>query len=199
VAIRVRFWIPADCKTEQRTRYPRIFDRTLVRQGHREGTMFTPELIDLAQQIGGLLRERKETVSVAEGSAGGLISASLLAIPGASAYYLGGSVIYTARAKRAFLGNAVPEPEGMRGATEEFARFLAEASLVQLRTTWAIGEAGAAGPANPYGDPAGHVWLAIAGPRETTKHVLTGSNDRSENMLAFTTSALDLFLKVLSA
>jgi nicotinamide-nucleotide amidase len=161
--------------------------------------MFTPELIDLSQQIGGLLRERKETVSVAEGSAGGLISASLLAIPGASAYYLGGSVIYTARAKRAFLGNAVPEPEGMRGATEEFARFLAESSLVQMRTTWAIGEAGAAGPANPYGDPAGHVWLAIAGPRETTKHVLTGSNDRSENMLAFTTSALDLFLKILSA
>ena len=159
--------------------------------------MFTPELMELAQQIGVLLRERKETVSVAEGSAGGLISASLLAIPGASAYYLGGSVIYTARAKRAFLGNAVAEPDGMRGATEEFARFLAESSLVQLRTTWAIGEAGAAGPPNPYGDPAGHVWLAIAGPRETTKHVLTGSNDRGANMLAFTTAALGLFLEKL--
>jgi nicotinamide-nucleotide amidase len=160
--------------------------------------MFTPESIELSQQIGALLRERKETVSVAEGSAGGLISATLLAIPGASAYYLGGTVIYTARAKRAFLGNAVPEPEGMRGATEEFARFLAESSLVQLRTTWAIGEAGAAGPANPYGDPAGHVWLAIAGPRETTKHVLTGSNDRVENMLVFTIAALTLFLEKLS-
>ena len=159
--------------------------------------MFSPELIELSQQIGSLLRERKETVSVAEGSAGGLISATLLAIPGASAYYLGGTVIYTPRAKRAFLGNAVPEPDGMRGATEEFARFLAEASLVQLRTTWGIGEAGAAGPANPYGDPAGHVWLAIAGPRETTKNVLTGSNDRSENMLAFTSAALSLFLEKL--
>jgi nicotinamide-nucleotide amidase len=161
--------------------------------------MFTAESIELAQQIGALLRDRKETVSVAEGSAGGLISATLLSIPGASAYYLGGTVIYTARAKRAFLGNAVPEPEGMRGATEEFARFLAESSLVQLRTTWAIGEAGAAGPANPYGDPAGHVWLAIAGPREVTKHVLTGSNDRSENMLLFTAAALKLFLEKLSA
>jgi nicotinamide-nucleotide amidase len=161
--------------------------------------MFTAELIELAEQIGTLLRERKETISVAEGSAGGLISASLLAIPGASAYYLGGSVIYTARAKRAFMGNAVPEPEGMRGATEEFARFLAESSLVQLRTTWAIGEAGAAGPANPYGDPAGHVWLAIAGPHEATKHVLTGSNERSENMLLFTAAALRLFLEKLSA
>jgi nicotinamide-nucleotide amidase len=161
--------------------------------------MFTAELIELAEQIGTLLRERKETISVAEGSAGGLISASLLAIPGASAYYLGGSVIHTARAKRAFMGNAVPEPEGMRGATEEFARFLAESSLVQLRTTWAIGEAGAAGPANPYGDPAGHVWLAIAGPHEATKHVLTGSNERSENMLLFTAAALRLFLEKLSA
>jgi nicotinamide-nucleotide amidase len=161
--------------------------------------MFSAELLEVAQQIGALLRERKETVWVAEGSAGGLISATLLAVPGASAYYLGGSVIYTARAKRAFMGNAVPEPEGMRGATEEFARFLAESSLVQLRTTWAIGEAGAAGPANPYGDPAGHVWLAIAGPREVTKHVLTGSNDRTENMVAFTAAALSLFLEKLSA
>jgi nicotinamide-nucleotide amidase len=161
--------------------------------------MFSPAMLELSRQIGDLLRERKETVSVAEGSAGGLISATLLAIPGASAYYLGGTVIYTARAKRAFLGNAVPEPQGMRGATEEFARFLAESSLVQLRTTWAIGEAGAAGPANPYGDPAGHVWLAVAGPRESTRHVLTGSNDRSENMLAFTSAALSLFLEKLTS
>jgi nicotinamide-nucleotide amidase len=150
--------------------------------------MFSPAMLELSRQIGDLLRERKETVSVAEGSAGGLISATLLAIPGASAYYLGGTVIYTARAKRAFLGNAVPEPQGMRGATEEFARFLAESSLVQLRTTWAIGEAGAAGPANPYGDPA-----------ESTRHVLTGSNDRSENMLAFTSAALSLFLEKLTS
>lgn len=161
--------------------------------------MFSPELLELSQQIGAILRDRKETVSVAEGSAGGLISATLLATSGASAYYLGGLVIYTARAKRAFLGNAVPEPEALRGATEDFARFLAESSLVQLRTTWAIGEAGAAGPANPYGDPAGHVWLAIAGPSEITKHILTGSNDRTENMLAFTTAALTLFVATLSA
>lgn len=159
--------------------------------------MFTPELRELGQTIGDLLRDSGETVCVAEGSAGGLISASILAIPGASAYYLGGSVIYTQRAKRAFMGNSVPEPEGMRGATEEFARFLAESSLVQLRTTWAIGEAGAAGPPNRYGDPAGHAWLAIAGPRSATRHILTHSDDRLENMEAFTVASLRFLQEII--
>lgn len=164
--------------------------------GHSQ-CMFTPELRELGQTIGDLLRDRGETVCVAEGSAGGLISASLLAIPGASAYYLGGSVIYTLRAKRAFMGNSVPEPEGMRGATEEFARFLAESSLVQLRTTWAIGEAGAAGPPNRYGDPAGHAWLAISGPRSATRHILTNSDDRLENMEAFAVASLRFLQEII--
>jgi nicotinamide mononucleotide (NMN) deamidase PncC len=102
--------------------------------------MFPPVISDLARSIGSILRDRNETISVAEGSAGGLISASILSVPGASAYYLGGSVIYTARAKRAFLSGEVPEPDGMRGATEGFARFLAESSAARLRTTWAIAE-----------------------------------------------------------
>ena len=152
--------------------------------------MFPPVISDLARSIGSILRDRNETISVAEGSAGGLISASILSVPGASAYYLGGSVIYTARAKRAFLSGEVPEPDGMRGATEGFARFLAESSAARLRTTWAIAEAGAAGPANPYGDPAGHSWLAIAGPKTATRQVLTGLDDREQNMEAFTVAAL---------
>lgn len=159
--------------------------------------MFPPVISDLARSIGSILRDRNETISVAEGSAGGLISASILSVPGASAYYLGGSVIYTARAKRAFLSGEVPEPDGMRGATEGFARFLAESSAARLRTTWAISEAGAAGPANPYGDPAGHSWLAIAGPKAATRHVLTGLDDREQNMEAFTVAALTFVLETI--
>lgn len=130
---------------------------------------------------------------MAEGSAGGLVSAALLSVPGASAYYLGGTVIYTAAAYRAWMQGAVDAPPGMRGATEAFADHLARASSMRLDATWGLGEAGAAGPANPYGDPAGHCWAAVVGPVEATRHVLTGLDDREANMVAFAAAALELF------
>ena len=160
--------------------------------------MFTQELTDLAQRIGTLLSERGETVGVAEGSAGGLISATLLSIPGASAYYLGGAVIYTAAAGRAWMAGAVETPQGMRGATDVFATYVARSVAVRLGATWGIGEAGAAGPPNRYGDPAGHSWLAVAGPVESSRQVLTGLDDRSDNMVAFTVAALGLFAEALA-
>ena len=161
--------------------------------------MISPELTDLSRRIGASLRERGETVAVAEGSAGGLISATLLATPGASAYYLGGTVIYTAAAGRAWMAGEVEVPAGMRGATETFARYLAQSVRLKVAATWGLGEAGAAGPANPYGDPAGHSWLAVDGPRTATRNVLTGGDDRAGNMVAFTAATLELFAEVLDA
>ena len=161
--------------------------------------MFTPDISRAAEQIGALLRERGETVAVAEGSAGGLISAALLSVPGASAYYLGGTVIYTATAGRAWMAGEVEVPTGMRGATEAFAAYLATSVRLKVGATWGVGEAGAAGPANPYGDPAGHTWLAVDGPRSVTRNVLTGLDDRSENMMAFTAATLELFAAALTA
>ena len=152
-----------------------------------------------ANRIAAALRAPGETVAVAEGSAGGLISAALLSVPGASAYYLGGAVIYTAAASRAFMAGPIDVPAGMRGATEEFATYIARSAAAQLGATWGLGEAGAAGPPNRYGDPSGHCWLAIAGPSEATRHVLTGSDGREENMVAFAAAALDLLLEVLEA
>jgi nicotinamide-nucleotide amidase len=154
--------------------------------------MFTSEISDLAQRIGTHLRVNKQTVAVAEGSAGGLISAALLSIPGASAYFVGGSVVYTAVARNAYLADTVAIPTGMRGATEEFARYLAEATVARLDVTWALAEAGAAGPPNRYGDPAGHTWLAVAGPAPGTHQLLTGLDARVDNMVAFATGALTL-------
>jgi len=160
--------------------------------------MLQPELIQSAEHIGAILRERKQTVAIAEGSAGGLISAALLAVPGASAYYLGGAVIYTAAAVRAWISGAVEAPPRLRGATEGFATYLARSAAVRLGATWGLGEAGAAGPPNPYGDPAGHSWLAITGPVEATRNILTGLDDREDNMVAFAVAALSLFAEVLA-
>jgi PncC family amidohydrolase len=153
----------------------------------------------LAKRVAAKLKERGDTVAVAEGSCGGLISASLLAVPGASKYFVGGSVIYTRIAKDA-LYPGVATAKGMRGATEEWATWLALAARERMGTTWGLGEGGAAGPTNPYGDPAGHAWLAVAGPAGPvrTRHVLTGIDDRATNMVEFTKAAIALLEECLS-
>jgi PncC family amidohydrolase len=161
--------------------------------------MLTPELIQSAQRVASVLRDRGETVAVAEGSAGGLVSAALLSVPGASAYFVGGTVIYTVAASRAWMAGAVEVPAGMRGATETFAGYLATSVRLKVGSTWGVGEAGAAGPANPYGDPAGHSWLAVDGPRSATRNLLTGLDERLDNMVAFAAAALRLFAEVLEA
>ena len=159
--------------------------------------MFSDALSEPARRVGVLLRERGETVAVAEGSAGGLISAALLSLPGASAYYQGGVVVYTPAAYKAWMAGAVEAPGRLRGATETFALHLAQSAAAKLGTTWGIGEAGAAGPSNPYGDPAGHCWVAVAGPTDVTRHLLTGDEDRPRNMVTFAIAALELLATTL--
>ena len=150
------------------------------------------DLIPRADRIAALLKARSEHVVVAESSAGGLISAALLAIPGASAYYLGGAVVYTGKARAALLGIA-DLLAGMRPATEEYAQLLAEAARQRFRATWAVAETGATGPdGNRYGDPPGHACIAVAGPVSRAITVKTGSADRVANMRAFAAAALEL-------
>jgi nicotinamide-nucleotide amidase len=121
-------------------------------------------LLPIARRIAERLIARRETIAVAEGSSGGLIAAALLAIPGASAYFRGGAVVYTAAARAGLLGISSAEMAGMRAATEPFAAMLAGCMRERLGATWGLAEAGAAGPAgNRYGDPAGHSCFAVAG------------------------------------
>jgi nicotinamide mononucleotide (NMN) deamidase PncC len=112
---------------------------------------------------------------------------------------VGGTVVYTVAASRAWMAGAIDVPAGMRGATETFAEYLATSVRLKVGSTWGIAEAGAAGPANPYGDPAGHSWLAIDGPDRATRNVLTGLDDRLDNMVAFASAALQLFSEVLES
>jgi nicotinamide-nucleotide amidase len=158
------------------------------------------DLFALGEQIGKRLIDRHETIAIAESSAGGLISAALLSVPGASAYFIGGGVVYTRASRNALL--AIPESslEGVRASTEAYALLLARAIRERLGTTWSIGETGATGPTgNRYGDAAGHACLAVCGPSESTRTLETGKADRHENMSVFATGALSLFEEVLSA
>jgi PncC family amidohydrolase len=157
-------------------------------------------LIPLAVQISNRLKARQETVAVAESSSGGLISAALLAVPGASAYFLGGGVIYTARARHRLLDLGKGDVDGMRSSSEPYAALLARTARSRLSADWGVGETGAAGPTgNSYGDAAGHSCLAVAGPVENVCTLETGEGDRAANMRAFAAAALQLFLDALDA
>lgn len=152
---------------------------------------------DLAAQVGRVLRDRGESVAVGESSAGGLISSTLLSVAGASAFYKGGAVIYTAHS-RGLLFERDELPADSRGATEAFACALARNAATRMRAEWGLAETGASGPSgNPYGDPAGYAWVAVRRPDGLTvaRNVTTGSDDRSANMAAFTASALALLLE----
>ncbi len=152
-----------------------------------------PALASLAASVAARLVARGHTVAVAESSAGGLISAALLAVPGASAYFLGGGVIYTRAARRVLLGVPDEAVRGTRSSTEAYALLTARTARERLGATWGLAESGAAGPTgNRYGDAAGHTALAVAGPVERARTVETGSADREANMWAFTRAALEL-------
>ena len=156
-------------------------------------------LTDLAATVAAALIERRETVAVAESSTGGLISAALLAVPGASAYFQGGAVVYTAKARMALMDLPREAVAGMRSASQPYALLLARTARENLGATWGLSETGAAGPTgNPYGDAAGHSCLAISGPVETALTLETGESDRAANMDAFAVAALSLLARALT-
>jgi nicotinamide-nucleotide amidase len=156
------------------------------------------ELVAAATAIAERLKARKQTLGVAESSSGGLISAALLAVPGASAYFLGGAVVYTAKARMSLLGLPREAVTGMRSASEPYALLLARTIRENLGATWGLSETGASGPTgNPYGDAAGHTCLAVSGPTEMAFTLETGIADRSANMHGFTVAALQLLSRVL--
>ncbi len=158
------------------------------------------KLIPIAAKIGAMLKERRETVAIAESSTGGLISAALLSVAGASAYFIGGSVVYTLKARRAMLDVPDAAFANIKSVTEEGALILARAAKERLGVTWSVSEIGASGPTgNRYGDPPGHSCIAIAGPHERSLTVETGSADRIANMRAFGAAALNLLLQALEA
>ena len=158
------------------------------------------DLIARAEKIARLLKHGGESIAVAESSTGGLIAAALLAVPGASAYFLGGAVVYTKVARHALRDVPDLASLGVRAATEPYALLLAQTARQRFAAHWAVGESGAAGPAgNRYGDPPGHSCIAVAGPIDRAITLETGSGDRFGNMRVFAAAALELLLDAIAA
>jgi len=151
------------------------------------------ELMPHAERVAELLKKRKETIAVAESSSGGLIAAALLAVPGASAYFAGGAVLYTRIAMLKLMNIGEERLKGQQPSSEANALFRAQLVREQLSATWGISETGTAGPTGSrYGYAPGHSCLAVSGPIERAITIETGSDDRAANMYAFAAAALQL-------
>jgi nicotinamide-nucleotide amidase len=155
----------------------------------------TDEQNTLALEIAELLIARGEKVAVSESTTGGLVSAALLSVGGASKYFAGGGVVYTLASRTALAGVPAEQYANYQGTTPEMLATLAEAMRQRLAATWCIAESGLAGPTGGrFGAPAGKTTLSVAGPVARTEVMLTGIADRVENMVEFTTLTLR-FLK----
>src|ERR1700746_256259 len=153
------------------------------------GRAMIQELLPHTERIAAKLKARGETISIAESSTAGLICAALLAIPGASAYFLGGAVVYTRQSRSKLLAVTEQDLTGITPSTEAYALLFARKIRGKLATTWSVGETGTAGPTGSrYGHAAGHSCITVE----------TGKSDRLDNMRAFSIAALDLMEKGLA-
>ena len=155
-----------------------------------------------ALRIAELLRARGEKLVVADGATGGLIMASLLTVPGALDFFVGGGVVYSFRARDVLLAQPREAYKGMRGGSEDYALLQARAIRGNFHADWGLVESGSVGggSAHPTGAPAGTSCAALVGPQgEWVKLTETDSDDRIANMEAFTRAALDHLEAVLSA
>ena len=156
-------------------------------------SFLTDEQTTLTEEIAELLIARAEEVAVAESSAGGLISAALLSVPGASRYYSGGGVVYTLASRTQLAGVSPEAYANYRGTTPEMLADLLESMRERLGSDWCVGESGLAGPgAGRNGAPAGRVAIGVTGPVTRTELLETGIDDRAANMVEFTTRSLRL-------
>lgn len=156
-------------------------------------------LMPYAEKVAAALKSRNETIAVAESSSGGLIAAALLAVPGASAYFAGGAVLYTRNALVKLMNATEERLRGQQPGSEAYALLKAQLVRGHLSATWGLSENGVAGPtSNRYGQPPGHSCIALSGPVEQTKTIETRSADRMANMIAFSQAALELLAANLS-
>lgn len=156
------------------------------------------DLPPIAAHVAARLIARGERLAVSESSSGGLVSAALLAIPGASAFFIAGAITYTAEARERLLGIGPADMAGLRSASPAYALLLARTLRTRFDVAWGLAETGAAGPSgNRYGDPAGHTCLALSGTTEHQHTLATHHPDRLANMQAFAAAALTLLATVL--
>ena len=145
------------------------------------------------------LIERRETVATAESLTGGLVAATLVAIPGVSAVFRGGLVVYATDLKHALAG----VPEGLladRGPVDpDVALALAAGARDRCAADWGLATTGVAGPDPQDGKPVGLVYVAVHGPSGEAVRELTLSGSRSDIRAGAATAVLALLAAEMQA
>jgi nicotinamide-nucleotide amidase len=140
-----------------------------------------------------LLIERRETVATAESLTGGLLATTFVEIPGVSAVFRGGLVVYATDLKHTLAG--VPEDLlAERGPVDrDVAQLLAEGVRERCGADWGLATTGVAGPEPQDGKPVGMVFVAVAGATSTTVKELSLSGSRAGIRHATMLEVLGLF------
>jgi nicotinamide-nucleotide amidase len=142
--------------------------------------------------VGQLLRARGATVAVAESCTGGMVAERITSVPGSSAYFAGGFIVYSNAMKERALGVDPDLIAKHTAVSEEMARAMAESARIRSGATYAISTTGEAGPESSTGAPVGTVYAGFAGPNdavEARKFNLPG--DRARIRMFATQGALD--------
>jgi len=117
----------------------------------------------VAERLGDRLRERGETLAVAESCTGGLLGSTITNEPGASDYFVGGVISYMNRTKLAFLAVSREALETHGAVSKPVAREMAQHVRDEAGADWALSTTGFAGAAPESSDePAGTVYVGVA-------------------------------------
>ena len=157
------------------------------------------ELHPLGLRIAEALKAREQKIAVADGATGGLLSATLLTVPGALSFYVGGGVVYSLHARDVLFDLPREAYRGMRSATPEYALLQARAIRDRFGADWGIAETGSAGGStHPMGVASGISCCAVVGPGvELVRVTETQSDERMANMDLFAKAALGLLVEAL--
>lgn len=181
---------------------------------------FPPEDVSkIVQEIAEILRSRNQTLAISEAACGGLISAYIVSVPGASNFYIGGKLVYSLKQRLKLSGWSEEEISNYMGPSQQVALKLARTAKYELGSTYVLSETGYAGPSNDLhilnGDDdkedtkgktesddksqsVGTVYIGLSGPDgEASTWKNTGSVDRSKNMTEFAKLGLEFLLEQL--
>ena len=145
----------------------------------------------LEATVGRLLKQRGQTLSIAESCTGGEISHLITSVPGSSSYYLGSVTSYAVAVKEKVLGVPAETIARYGVVSSEVAAAMAEGVRRLTGSDYAVSTTGLAGPDGDETNPVGTVWIGAAGPKGTKTIKYNYKNDRKRNIERFAASALD--------
>ncbi|MCL4218814.1 MAG: nicotinamide-nucleotide amidohydrolase family protein [Candidatus Hydrogenedentes bacterium] len=149
---------------------------------------------------GELLNTLGHTLATAESCTGGLVAHRITNVPGASMFFLGSVIAYNNGVKQALLGVSHESLLTQGAVSEAVALEMASGARTRLRSDWAVGITGIAGPGGGTLDkPVGLVYISVAGPAGATVSRCVFDGNREEIKGRTADAALSLLINTLKA